>query len=112
MREAATPLHHTRDYQQHCGLSRPEGVMKTWNIQLVPKCGHTDLICTNCTSGLKIEWIVIMHAWRSCVCASEMVEEKRKMKDLRFSRRWLWRMGSSGMLRPRGSCMNRRFGGT
>jgi hypothetical protein len=29
MREAATPLHHTRDYQQHCGFSRPEGVMKT-----------------------------------------------------------------------------------
>jgi hypothetical protein len=46
MREAATPLHHTRDYQQHCGFSRPEGVMKTWNIQLVPKCGHTYLICT------------------------------------------------------------------
>jgi hypothetical protein len=29
MREAATPLHHTRDEQQHCDFSRPEGVMKT-----------------------------------------------------------------------------------
>jgi hypothetical protein len=46
MREAATPLHHTRDYQQHCDFSRPEGVMNTWNIQLVPNCGHIDLICT------------------------------------------------------------------
>jgi hypothetical protein len=26
MREAATP---TRDYQQHCGFPRPEGIMKT-----------------------------------------------------------------------------------
>jgi hypothetical protein len=46
MREAATPLHRTRDEQQHYDFSRPEGVMQTLNIQLVPKCGHTDLICT------------------------------------------------------------------
>jgi hypothetical protein len=32
--------------------------------------------------------------------------------DLRFSRRWLWRMLSSGMWRRVGLCVNRRFGGT
>jgi hypothetical protein len=29
IREAATPLQHARDYQQHCDFSRPEGVMES-----------------------------------------------------------------------------------
>jgi hypothetical protein len=29
MRETATPLYHTGDYQQYCDFLGPEGVMKT-----------------------------------------------------------------------------------
>jgi hypothetical protein len=69
-----------------------------------------ELPASHLGSSARLSWL------RGFQCRSPLLRGRcqniSNLWDLRFSRRWLWRMPSSGMWRRVDIFVNRRFGGT